>query len=383
MKLFRGGKRQTKEQMLLARIEELQKTVDEMNKQKQQSDPLQDQSQLTVEIQKIQSLMLDLKRKASFQNRTIYELQQETLLQNSKIEQAQRQVEMELRNQRYGMPVFQENEIQEESIDEINKGSIEVVASDGTKWRATGYSSLIPHPDFNYFPSLAFEPTLATDGITYDYTQDKVISAIVPCYNEGSAELNRTIRSLFRQRLTKGWRVEVVIVMDGADHISDSMMERLRELFGVDLKSSDENLNPLLAMPSAETIIVEPPDSKTARRRVPAVDGTVGGYTLVVKRHNRCKANSQMWWLGPHGAFINTKYSLATDCGTVFTRTATIHLIRHMDAEPNLHAVTGFQRIMTSEMQGDGSYEIINRPMDFLLRMVQRFEFEVRLHERK
>lgn len=84
-----------------------------------------------------------------------------------------------------------------------------------------------------------------------------------------------------------------------------------------------------------------------------------------------------MWWLGPHSQFLNCTYSLATDCGTVFARTATQHLIRRMDREPNLHAVTGFQRIMTSEMQGDGVFELLNHPFNFLLRMVQRFEFEV------
>ncbi len=367
--------------MLLAQIEQLQKTVEVMSEEQRQAVSSQEQNLLAVEIQKMRSTMLDLKKKASFQNRTMYKLQEETLMQNKKIEQAQRQLERELKKQRNGVLTFYEESIPEESIDEIQKGSIEVIAANGCKWRAAGYASVIPHPDFNYFPGLVLDPMLSTDGITYDFSEEKIISAIVPCYNEGSLELNRTIKSLFRQRLTKGWRVEVVIVMDGADHMSDSMMERLKELFGIDLKSSDENLNPLLAMPSAETIIVEPPDGKSARRRVPAIDGTVGGYTLVVKRHNRRKANSQMWWLGPHGAYINTKYSLATDCGTVFTRTATIHLIRRMDTEANLHAVTGFQRIMTSEMQGDGSFEMLNRPFDFLLRMVQRFEFEVCLRE--
>ena len=149
-------------------------------------------------------------------------------------------------------------------------------------------------------------------------------------------------------------------------------------MFGVKFNSNDPDLDPLAALPEAETIIVEPADLENAYRRRAAIEDTVGGYTLVVKRQNHRKANSQMWWLGPHGFFLKTKYSLATDCGTVFARTATIHLIRRLDAEENLHAVTGFQRIMTSEMQGDGNWELCHRPFEFLLRMVQRFEFEVR-----
>jgi hypothetical protein len=89
--------------------------------------------------------------------------------------------------------------------------------------------------------------------------------------------------------------------------MSDSMRERVKDLFGIDLKSNDENLNPLLAIPTAETIIVEPPGTKSARRRIPAIDNTVGGYTLVVKRHNHRKANSQMWWLGPDLAHATSR----------------------------------------------------------------------------
>lgn len=388
--------RSSKEEQLLSQITDLQAQLVAMNGLQHQqietninslNEVSANEKALVGEIQAIQQAMIELKRKTSFVNKKIHGLERSTsqlglasLSHTERIEESHKKLEKEIKKtQRNAFMPIEFHELEEESIDSIQKGSIDVIApATGLKWTASGYSSIIPHPDFNYFPRLHFGPRLGTDGLNYSYSEGKVVSAIVPCYNEGGADLDRTIRSLHRQLLPPGWRVEVVIVMDGADHMSESMSEKLHTLFGVKINSGDPAVDPLAALPEAETIVVEPADEENAHLRTPAMDKTIGGYTLVVKRHNHRKANSQMWWLGPHGAFLKTKYSLATDCGTVFSRTATIHLIRRLDAEPSLHAVTGFQRIMTSEMQGDGSWEILHRPFDFLLRMVQRFEFEVR-----
>ena len=205
---------------------------------------------------------------------------------------------------------------------------------------------------------------------------DAFLSSLTPLLSYLCSTVDRTIRSLFRQRHMKGWRVEVVVVMDGSDRIDESMGERLHDIFGVTFNTGNED-DPFVKLPGAETIIVEPANWEAAMTRTPAMENTIGGYTLVVKRSNHRKANSQMWWLGPHGSTLGCRYSLATDCGTVFGRTATIHLIRRLDAEPDLHAVTGFQRIMTSDMQGDGAFEWLNNPAAHILRMCQRFEFEV------
>jgi len=263
----------------------------------------------------------------------------------------------------------------EEERTEIETGSFVVTAA-GTKWRVAGYSSIEPVPDYNYFPGLSWTSD-KSDSIEFKYSEDRVISAIVPCFNERGSDLQRTVRSLYQQRLPKGWRLEVVIVMDGADNMDASMADYLKTVFGVKFNSGDPEMDPFVALPDSQTIVIDPVDKEAALSRKAAVYGIVGGYSLVVKKFNHRKANSQMWWLGPHGQFLNCTYSLATDCGTVFARTASMHLIRRMDREPNLHAVTGFQRIMTSNMQGDGVFEFFNHPFSFLLRMVQRFEFEV------
>lgn len=351
---------------LLSEMQSLQAKLDEMKRREDTMSVSSNSEEILMqEIRKLQGTIYKLERKTS-----------RAFHQNEAMRESQQKLEMEIQksNTQFSPTVFEE--VEEEPIDSLLKGAIDVVAANGVKWTASGYSSVVPHQDLNYFPSLEFGPR--NQGLQFDYTEGKIISTIVPCYNEGSAELERTIRSLYRQRLPRGWRVEVVIVMDGADHMDSSMSEKLYGLFGVKFNSGDPNTDPLAALPEAETIIVEPASRDNAYLRTAAMEGTVGGYTLVVKRHNHRKANSQMWWLGPHGQFLNAKYSLATDCGTVFARTATIHLIRRLDAEPNLHAVTGYQRVMTSEMQGDGNWEMFHRPFDFLLRMAQRFEFEVR-----
>ena len=265
----------------------------------------------------------------------------------------------------------------EEDRTEIETGSF-VVTAGGTKWRVAGYTSIEPIPDYNYFPGLTWSCD-KTDGVEYKYSNDRVISAIVPCFNERGKDLQRTVRSLYRQRLPKGWRLEVVIVMDGADCMDASMSEYLSTLFAVKFNSGDPEMDPFQAMPDSQTIVIDPVDKEAAHSRKPAVYGIVGGYSLVVKKHNHRKANSQMWWLGPHGQFLDCAYSLATDCGTVFARTATIHLIRRMDAEPNLHAVTGFQRIMSSTMQGDGIFEPIEKPFSFLVRSFWLIRFLVHI----
>ena len=263
----------------------------------------------------------------------------------------------------------------EENRDDVDQGSY-VTTHGGTKWQVNGYSSIEPDPDYTYFSGLAWGPKAVSDN-SYNYTQSKVISAFIPCYTESGRELQRTVRSLHGQRLPPGWRIEVVIVMDGADHISPSMSEYLFTLFGIKLNTNDPDSDPFEVLPDAETIIIEPTNELSALTRTPAMENTVGGYTLLAKRKNRRKPNSQMWWLGSHSSVLNSKYCLATDCGTVFARTATIHLIRRLDAELDLQAVTGFQRVMSSEMQGDGSWEILNKPFSYLLRMLQRYEFEV------
>jgi len=240
---------------------------------------------------------------------------------------------------------------------------------DHVKWNMTAYKSYEPHPDMNYFPGLSWQ----AEGMECR----QVISGIIPCFNEGGDELHRTIQGLSSQYMHAGWRVESVIVMDGVDHMDASMAEYLDTMFGVAVNSKDPKKDPFVMLPEAETIIIHAADQANCQRRIRVCSNSSGGFSLVLKRTNRRKANSQMWWLGAHAVSIKCLYALATDCGTVFDRTTTSLLIQRLSDESDLHACTGFQRTMSSRMQGDTSWEFCLRPIDFILRMLQRFEFEV------
>jgi hypothetical protein len=253
----------------------------------------------------------------------------------------------------------------------IDCGTYEIVHGN-TTWHVAGVSCRQPDPDHVYFPGLAYSATGPNER-----PNDKIISAIIPCYNEERTDLERTIRGLSRQIMPEGWRVEVVIVMDGASSMSQSMADYLSEMFGVHFKPEDPKQDPFQVLPQARTIVVHPLHKQAADTRWPVIEGTMGGFSLVVKKENRRKANSQQWWLGPHSTAIGCKYALATDCGTYFERKTLEKLIVRLDDELNTHAVTGTQATMPADIQGDGNFEMCHHPFGFILRMLQRFEFEV------
>uniref|UniRef100_A0A7S3P609 chitin synthase n=1 Tax=Amphora coffeiformis TaxID=265554 RepID=A0A7S3P609_9STRA len=240
---------------------------------------------------------------------------------------------------------------------------------DHVQWNMTAYKSYEPHPDMNYFPGLSWQ----AEGMECR----QVISGIIPCFNEGGDELHRTVQGLRSQYMHAGWRLEAVIVMDGVDNMDPTMANYLETMFGIAVNSKDPKKDPFLMLPEAETIVIHAADQANCQRRIRVCATSMGGFSLVLKRTNRRKANSQMWWLGAHAVSIKCLYALATDCGTVFDRTTTSRLIQRLSDESDLHACTGFQRTMSSRMQGDTSWEFCLRPFDFILRMLQRFEFEV------
>lgn len=180
------------------------------------------------------------------------------------------------------LAILLDDDDEEELPTEIQTGSFVITAA-GTKWRVGGYSSAEPVPDYNYFPGLTWTCE-KNERIEFKYSNDRVISAIVPCFNEQGKDLLRTVNSLYRQRLAKGWRLEVVIVMDGADQMHPDMATFLSTMFGVKINSGDPELDPFVALPDSETIIIDPFDKEAALSRKPAVYGSIGGFSLVVKK---------------------------------------------------------------------------------------------------
>lgn len=99
--------------------------------------------------------------------------------------------------------------------------------------------------------------------------------------------------------------------------------------------------------------------------------GTIASLSLILKRENQGKANSHMWWIGGHSPACSSEFAFSTDCGIVFSDELLFALIDRLDNNDVISAVTGFQRVMPSEMQGDGKWELFNDPPGYLLRQLQ------------
>jgi cellulose synthase/poly-beta-1,6-N-acetylglucosamine synthase-like glycosyltransferase len=206
-----------------------------------------------------------------------------------------------------------------------------------------------------------------------------VISVCVPCFNEDAKALQRTLESLRAQILPEHHVMEVLVVMDGIEKMSESMRVYVQSTFGLSICVADDDdsgktQDPFKRLPSAETVIVEPLDDR-------AEDNDwygFGSISLILKKNNQRKVNSHMWWLGGHAKDLGCEFALATDCGILFEPTAVWHMLARLEQDQDLVAVTGFQRVMTATMQGDGSIELLTDPIGYGLRQIQRFDFEVR-----
>jgi hypothetical protein len=192
--------------------------------------------------------------------------------------------------------------------------------------------------------------------------EKRVVSVCIPCFNEESSSLIRTIRSLTRSYLPPGVVLEILVVVDGTKQISESMAAYIQKNFGIAVKDDDPKKNPFVTFPTAQTIVVE--NVSNADVRVPA--------SLLIKRTNKRKVNSQKWWLYAHAKDVGAEFVFATDCGIVFDRKCLLILLERMNRQPNCNGLTGYQRVMPAQMQGDSSFELCTDPMGWFLRQLQR-----------
>ena len=205
-----------------------------------------------------------------------------------------------------------------------------------------------------------------------------VISVCIPCFNEDANALERTLKSLRAQLLPEQHVMEVLVVMDGIQKMDESMRVYIKTIFGLSICMADDDdsgktQDPFKRLPSAETVIVETLDEQAEDKDRCGF----GNISLVLKKNNQRKVNSHMWWLGGHAKDLGCEFALATDCGIIFEPDAVGYLIARLEQDQGLAAVTGFQRVMTATMQGDGSIELLTDPIGYALRQIQRFDFEV------
>lgn len=269
----------------------------------------------------------------------------------------------------------------------------------GKSWIAKGYKAIAPKSDGEkiYFPTLNARykelmdvPESANAGT--NQLPPRVVSVCIPCFNEDADALKRTIESLQRSYLPRGIRLEIVVAMDGTKQISESMAEYLQLLFGISVTEDDGRKNPFVTFPSAQTVIVEQTAGVSGKSTL-SVNQPVAGtsaknnqnsnLSLIIKRTNKRKVNSQRWWLFAHAKDTQCEFAFATDCGIVFDKKCLLLLLERMDREPEISGLTGYQKVMTAQMQGDSKWELFSDPMGFFLRQLQSYDFEVRIPNNK
>jgi cellulose synthase/poly-beta-1,6-N-acetylglucosamine synthase-like glycosyltransferase len=311
----------------------------------------------------------------------LQEMQDHIMVQNQQMKQMESTMLQMMATQCQQMNILLETLSPDEHAKEkdlaIDCGFYEI-EHDHIQWSVVGISSRFPHLGNDYFPGLRWdvETIVPGHGDTFR-SNNNVVSVMIPCFNEEASDLERTIRGLSRQIMPEGWRVETILVMDGMEAMSSSMARLLFRMFGVDFGSDSVSINPFCVLNDADTVIVHPCDPQAAHGRRSVMDGTIGGFSLLVKRENQLTVNSQQWWLVAHASAIGCKYAMNIDCGTYLERTTVARLIERLDNDRATHAVTGTLRTMPSNLQGDGHWELWHRPFHFLLRQLQRFDVEV------
>lgn len=243
----------------------------------------------------------------------------------------------------------------------------------GYAWHVTGVSEVAPKMDVGYF---------ARPFPLEETSQKRHISVCIPCYNEEADALKRTLRSFHQQKSLSDFNLEIVIIMDGIQKMSDSMCTYVNKLFGIHVHPTEAGDGIFQHFKGAQTVILQPREG--TRQKVDRDDEVLTpvsslNLSLILKKNNQRKVNSHMWWLGAHAPCLTCEFVLATDCGIVFEKNAVARLVERLDGDKDLAAVTGFQRVMPSDMQGDGPYEVLNNPIGHLLRQIQRYDFEVGL----
>eukprot|EP00475_Leptophrys_vorax_P027398 TRINITY_DN3908_c0_g1_i1.p1 TRINITY_DN3908_c0_g1~~TRINITY_DN3908_c0_g1_i1.p1 ORF type:complete len:821 (-),score=150.37 TRINITY_DN3908_c0_g1_i1:129-2591(-) len=170
---------------------------------------------------------------------------------------------------------------------------------------------------------------------------EHVLPVCIPFYNEERSDLHRTLQSLkkrirevYRKNAANIGKVYVMLVGDGYDKCSTSMKKYLCEIFNI----TKEDMMPA---------------SPTSFARIVTYSGEDKfGYskffqlTLVMKKHNAGKADSQEIFCKLFTTALSARYMLLTDCGTMYKNFCMVYLLEFMDEHPECVGATGHQRVM-------------------------------------
>ncbi|AYV81628.1 MAG: hypothetical protein Harvfovirus46_11 [Harvfovirus sp.] len=214
-------------------------------------------------------------------------------------------------------------------------------------------------------------------------SNDKMLTILVPFYNESASELLVTLDTLHQDFSTinaLGFDIHILLVMDGWWKSSESMKKLMKDFFKcntTDVAPWWDAIKPIPADadPSecVSTFIVQRMTAGGESIAPIYIGDKSMKISLVVKRDNRKKINAHDWMLSSFAEFYNAHFVFLTDCGTIFEKKCLTLLVKELLKRPDCTAVTGRQRVMTPEQQGSDecwfSYE-------GFLRGAQRYDYE-------
>jgi cellulose synthase/poly-beta-1,6-N-acetylglucosamine synthase-like glycosyltransferase len=258
-----------------------------------------------------------------------------------------------------------------------------------------------PDATTNYFAAIMPKVLTQIEG----KEDTKMMTVIVPFFNEPREEMERTLMSLGEQTPDLemlGIRVHILLVGDGWFKAHPSTQQYLAKLFCIDnlaehFKESKESKE----AKQVKTVVVQrhkgilssqPLDSKDSKdskdlkdwknenngpELVPISIKTRSGpvklfLSLLYKADNRRKHNSHGWFLSAFASRYRSDYVFLTDCGTLFSRHCLLHLVHQLATDPELSAVSGKQRVMTAEQQGNENETLLQR----ISRAAQLYDYE-------
>lgn len=197
------------------------------------------------------------------------------------------------------------------------------------------------------------------------------ICICVPCYNEPHHEIQQTLNSvydafIYLRKYRKSWRnkhLYIIVIQDGWHRAHKTTQLYINDMYETTIDGKPwteyyDEFKPTFKDPSSNaTFVFE--RKNYMQTAINTQDDFINNrksvrMTWLVKINNRRKHNSHEWFLGKSGfaETINAKYLLLTDAFTLFSESCLYYLVRHLEEDPSLVAVTGRQRLMSREQQG-------------------------------
>eukprot|EP00122_Pirum_gemmata_P017400 Pgem_evm1s16291 len=207
------------------------------------------------------------------------------------------------------------------------------------------------------------------------------VLVVIPFFNEEKKELQRTLESIYEQELEMEHlrssldeghefdRLEFyyIAIMDGYYKASDTMINYVSEMYGYGWDSDF-----LLGDKDDCTKILQKRHPDGTVDRVTVGENKTLNLTMVVKKQNRKKTNSHEWFFRAFCEQYDADYAFTTDCGTLYQKKCIHDMLHYLHDHDDVAAVTGRQRVMSTEMQNLRSEGLL--PMWY--RAAQAYDYE-------